>query len=414
MAKKKGKTGNKKAAKATKARCDIKKISIAIGAIAAVALGVCAFFLWPRALKVGFLDVDPALSASLGTVLSDWSAREGISVKVVTVREGVPDAKSLRGVDALFLYPSRPNKASAGLFVEVDKGLSSLMPLSLVRSIDGPVGSWAVPALVDTSELAWKKSVLPADRSGFPSGSGSIDSLLARKKRNDSDMLAVSGGDDGLLLDFTGLLVLEKGGLSAYEKLAAYLLSGEGSGESALDYDLGGTTLKTVLSGVSGYAKSGVIHPNWLDFKTGDTIACVDSSVAAFAVQTLFMHRQEKRESLSDWSSFPFIASDGKGTAVVSASVLSLALPKSGRLAQEGSRLASWLASAEGQRVLQASTGLAPAVSAVQASDGQANDARAAVGSAVVVQGLARDGFATAKGRTEFAATLRVYIRAFF
>jgi hypothetical protein len=391
-----------------------RRLLITLTALAAVGVGAAtlaaiSFF---RPLTVAFFDMDPALSASMKATINAWAKESRIKVRYAASPVSDIGAKGLRGVDALFLYPSRPNKEHAKAFAAIAPELSGPVALPLLRSVEASDRAWALPLLADTSELAWRKDIATAGKDPRKARLDGLDSFTGPGDKRRAALIIAAGGSDERLIDLAGLLVLEKGGKVAYEKLADYLHAKSTDAKTALDHDLGGFSLRSSLECLFRYGKSGFIHSSWLDFKEADSSACVDSSIAGLSIQSLSIHRREKREILQSWGSAPIVTRAGNGLPSVTATLVSLARPARGRDAKAFGRLVAYLISSEGQRALESSTGLAPTSAGASAIDIQANEARSTVSGAEVCQGLSLDGFSSASARAEFAASLRQYLRS--
>jgi ABC-type glycerol-3-phosphate transport system substrate-binding protein len=377
---------------------------------AALALGAAAVLLLPRGPRVGFYDVDPALAASAEKAIGAWAKAGGLPVRFRKASLADLGDKSLGGLDAVFLYPSRVNLRRAGAFADADPSLAASASLPLRKSLEAEGRAWLLPLLADTKELDWRKDLFSAGArpAGFRVG-GLDQGARALVKKVESPIVA-SGGDDGELLDLAGLLVIERGGLAAYGKL----VDAAGIAQDAFDRDLGGFSLRAAVEPLIRYRKDGLIHPNWLDFKDADVIAFVEGGLAGLSLQSLSIRRRVEHEAVTAWGSAVVAQGGGGGAGLpaVTASLLSIAIPKGGGSERRAARLAAYLVSNEGQRALQAATGLAPVAASVQAADIQAREARAAASGAEIAQGLSRDAFASAQERGKFAATLRNYLRA--
>jgi ABC-type glycerol-3-phosphate transport system substrate-binding protein len=381
---------------------------LALAAAAAILAGAAAAALLAarqRPLGVGFYDVDGPLRAALSRTVDSWAQASGTKTRYSTLDS--LDA-SLRGIDAVFLYPSGASAATAGNFAGLAPALTDRVSLTLRRAAEAGGRYWCLPILADTAELDWRKDAFAA--SPAP-GSFSIGALAAaaRAAKGKADApLVLSGGDDSALLDAAGLLVLEKGGIGAYGRLAAASRSMEAPG--AIAADLGGFDLRSALEPLAALRNERLLHPNWLDFKRADSRTFQAERLAALSLQSLSARRSVPYDALASWGSSVLLAGGGSGQPVVVASTPSIARPASSRAAKSFESLAEYLSSPKGQDALQAATGLAPASASARAADVQASEARFAASGSVVVQGLSRDGFGSDRARAGFAAELRRYL----
>jgi hypothetical protein len=379
-------------------------------AVAALAAGLAVWLLHPGRLRVGFYDVDPALVSSVSSTVDAWAKSQGMAVGYRKKQLADLGGKSLRGIDLVFLYPSRPNLARAEAFADANPALAARLPLPLRRSIQAGERVWALPVTADTKELAWRKDLFPKGAKTGDFRLGSLDERARSAVNKVDSPIVAPGGDDRELLDLAGILVLERGGLAAYDAFAG----STGLPGDAMDRDLGGFSLREAVAPLIEYRKDSLIHANWLEFKGSDVIAFVEDGVAGLSLQTFSIHRQVVHEAITEWGSavVALPAASGSGLPVATASILSMARPKTGGREKKAARLSEYLLSNEGQKALQAGMGLAPVSSTAQAVDIQASEARVVVDGAQVTQGLSRDAFTSADERARFASALRIYLRS--
>ena len=258
---------------------------LAIAAAAAAAIAATALFLIPKApLRIGFYDVDGDLAASVSKVVDAWAARSG--TKASGSMLGRLDAASLRGVDAAFLYPSAANEPSAGGFAPIPEELGARVSIPLRRS-------WCLPLLADTLELDWRKDLFGKEPASGRFGASALAAAAKAAKGKAATPLILMGGDDARLLDAAGLLVLAKGGIAAYGRLAA--LPRKAGADAALGADLAGFDLKSALEPLAALRNDGLLHPDWLDFKPGAAAAFVAEGLAALSLQSLSTRRRVPR-----------------------------------------------------------------------------------------------------------------------
>jgi hypothetical protein len=373
--------------------------------------GAALALLLPPRLTVAFCDMDPALAASMEKTIDLWAKDSRVSVKYRRAPIAALDAKSLRGVDVFFFYPSISNRRFSGSFATIKPELAEPLSLTLRRSVEADGRAWALPLAADTMELAWRRDLFGQGSKPGAARLSELGPLALAIREKTSTPLVISGGEDGSLLDLAGLLVLEDGGLASYRKLASLAEQENSSFAALLGQDLGsGRSLRSELECLKAYKEAGYIHNNWLDFKAEDLVSFIDGGVSGLAVESLSQHRLAAYEAISAWESAVIAATPNEGLPVVTASLVSIARPKAGGNEKAFSDLAAFLLSADGQRALEAGSGLAPTSSGVSAADAQASTARSAVNGAIVVQGFARDGFSSVASRSEFAEDLRLYL----
>lgn len=384
---------------------------IVVGAALLLGGGAALAFLLPPRLAVAFYDVDPALVASMERTIDLWAKDSRVSVRYRDKPVRGLDGNSLRGVDALLFYPSLANRRHSGSFATIKPELAEPLSLTLRRSVEADDRAWALPLAADTMELAWRKDLF--GQGGKPSELRLSElGVPARAiKEKTITPLAISGGEDGTLLDLAGLLVLERGGLAPYLRLASLTDRGDAHVAALLNQDLGGgCSLRSSLECLNACREAGSLHKNWLDFKGKDLVSFIEGGISGLAIESLAQHRRVAYEAISAWDSAVIMARPSEGLPVASAGLISIARPKAGRSEKAFGRLAAYLLSPEGQSSLESSSRLAPVAGGVSAADAQASTARSAVNGAMVVQGLSRDGFSSDVSRSGFAEELRLYL----
>jgi ABC-type glycerol-3-phosphate transport system substrate-binding protein len=381
---------------------------IALVAVAAILAAAAAVLLATRErpLSVGFYDVDDALRAGLSKTIDAWAKGAGAEAGYRTLES--LEAASLRGVDAVFLYPSGANASAAGGFASLAPASTDRVSPPLRRVAEAGGRYWCLPLLADTVELDWRKDAFAASPAQGRFGVGALAAAAKAAKGRGEAPLVLSGGDDSALLDAAGLMVLGKGGTAAYERLAEASRSMEAP--AAIAADLGGFDLRTAIEPLAALRNDRLLHPNWLDFKRADSRTFQTEGLAALSLQSLSARRSVPYDALAGWGSSVILAGAPSGQPIVIASTPSVARPASSRSAKAFERLVGYLSSPEGQDALQAATGLAPASASARAADVQASEARFAASGSAVVQGLSRDGFGTSQARAGFAAELRRYL----
>jgi hypothetical protein len=373
--------------------------------------GALTLLILPPRLTLAFYDVEPALVSSMEKTINLWAKEARVSVRYRDKPVSGLDDKSLRGVDMLFLYPSAANGRHSGSFSTLSPELVEPLSLPLRRSVEADGRAWALPVAADTMELAWRKDLF--GQGAKPSGLrlSDLGGLARGIKGKALTPLVTSGGDDRILVDLAGLLVIERGGLGPYLELAKLTDRGDGRVAALLDRGLGGgCSLRSSLECLADWKREGSLHQNWLEFKDKDLVSFIEGGISGLAIESLAQHRRVAYEAISAWDSSVIMARPSEGLPVATAGLVSIARPRTARGAKSFGRLASYLISQEGQRSLESSTRLAPVSSGVSAADAQASAARSAVNGAMVVQGLARDGFSSDASRSEFAEDLRLYL----
>jgi ABC-type glycerol-3-phosphate transport system substrate-binding protein len=381
---------------------------MALVVVAAISAGAAAILLATRQrpLGVGFFDVDSALQGALSKTVDSWAKASGARARCSSLAS--LDAASLRGTDAVFLYPTGANAPAAESFAGLAPGLTDRVSLPLRRVAEAGGRYWCLPLLADTVELDWRKDVFAASPAQGRFGVGALVAAARAAKGKAETPLVMGGGDDSALLDAVGFFALGKGGAEAYGRLASASRSMQPAAVIAVD--LGGFDLRSVLEPLAALRNDRLLHPNWLDFKSVDARTFQAEGLAALSLQSLSARRSVPHDALAIWGSSVLLAGGGSGQPVVVAATLSIARPASSRAAKAFERLVEYLSSPEGQDALQAATGLAPASASARAADVQASEARFAASGSAVVQGLSRDGFGNSQARAGFAAEIRRYL----
>ena len=166
------------------------------------------------------------------------------------------------------------------------------MPSSLKRSA-GKV----LPLVMDHYEMAYYREGMEKAKLDYPLSIPELQEFLKTMKGYVFSPFFCAGGEDEILLAFTGALIEGFGGTESYKK-AINLLLKKPSLAQTIDEELSVSkkagdkfTLRAILDMLRGWQNDGLVHPNWYVGRNGDLTAFMEDNQVGVMFTSLSKHR---------------------------------------------------------------------------------------------------------------------------
>ena len=150
-----------------------------------------------------------------------------------------------------------------------------------------------VPIILDCCEFDYSTAVMKKLKNGIPQSYDSFQGFLQQAKGVVFSPVYCNGGEDRILIDLIGALVMAQGGLSAYNRLIEGLRKTE-SVDSMLDVKLDGKalTLRALLDMIKAWPEEGLTNKAWYNGRGNDLVYFADSKQLGCFFTTLSEHRK--------------------------------------------------------------------------------------------------------------------------
>ena len=166
------------------------------------------------------------------------------------------------------------------------------MPSSLRRSA-GKV----LPLVMDHYEMAYYREGMQKAELDYPLSIPELQDFLKTMKGYVFSPFFCAGGEDDVLLAFTGALVEGFGGTESYKKAVSLLLK-KPSLAQTIDEELSVSkkagdkfTLRAILDMLRSWQSDGLVHPNWYVGRNGDLTAFMEDNQVGVMFTSLTNHR---------------------------------------------------------------------------------------------------------------------------
>ena len=166
------------------------------------------------------------------------------------------------------------------------------MPTSLRRS-----AGKALPIVMDHYEMAYYREGMQKAELNYPMSIPELQDFLKTMKGYVFSPFFCAGGEDEVLLAFTGALIEGFGGTKSYKK-AVNLLLKKPSLAQTIDEELSVSdkagdkfTLRAILDMLRGWQNDGLVHPNWYVGRNGDLTAFMEDNQVGVMFTSLTNHR---------------------------------------------------------------------------------------------------------------------------
>ena len=335
--------------------------------IAGVCIGIKAYKkrLADRTVKVAFYGLSEEITELLKGKIPQ---EENIILKFDVIPAGDLELEAVKGkYDILFTWRGDLTDALTASAEDIPAKLLESMPNS-VRN------KKCVPILLDHCELTFSKDVVSKAGGEIPLNYDDFYSFLKTSKSQVFSPFFCNGGDDRILIDFIGAMVMAKGGLKAYNKLIEEMREAE-SLEDLMDAKLDGKsfTLRSVLDELKTWPKDGLTHPSWYNGNGNDLLFFAEDKNLACFFTLLSEHRKIKFNVIKNYESSLIPPNQSASNYGLIAPAVSCMLLSDNSNCK---RYITGFFTEDAQTELSDKTNLAPVHYRAQAYDRQADDVR--------------------------------------
>ena len=318
-----------------------------------------------RTVKVAFLGLSEEMTSLIKGKIPQ---EEDIILEYDVISAGDIDLQAIKDkYDMLFTWRGEVTDTLADSAEDIPAKLLESMPNS-VRN------KKCVPILLDHCELAFSKDVVAKAGGEIPLNYDDFYSFLKTSTTIVFSPFFCNGGDDRILVDYIGAMVMAKGGLSAYNKLIEEMRKAEAL-EEVLDAKLDnkGLNLRSILDELKTWPKDGLTHPSWYNGSGNDLLFFAEDKNLACFFTLLSEHRKIKFNVIKNYESSlipPNMSASNYGLIAPAVSCM---------LLSDNSNCKRYIGeffTEDAQTELSDKTNLAPVHYRAQAYDRQADDVR--------------------------------------
>lgn len=378
---------------------------IALLAAGLAILGATLYFvLTPKSISVALIGIQgrgvDAIKNSLersGERFSFTYAPKGSAADLLAKRQA-PDIIIIQSGAELF---SIQEKLSA-----LPAALGSSLPTRILREHSSSNALKALPLLADGLELAWHRDLLAAEKLATPRSSGIIQEL-SRSAQQETPRLFFGTDTPSALLQVFSALVLENGGLNAYQALAQELK--ENAQNTSIDFSVileRHRSAQIAINTLSALRKNNALHPEWQQLSRKEVQTLMTRDQALFVIQSLSERRAVPYQSIFNYSSLRFPSGSERSDQAVIAPLICIAVSAEGKAAEKAIQAINTSFTIEGLPAVAKQAGLAPVALPPAAADIQAQELRSAVAIRPQVSGLYLDSFIRPEDAERFAQWL--------
>ena len=247
---------------------------------------------------------------------------------------------------------------------------STDIPQKILESIPRSMrNKKCIPILLDHCEFAYRSDLLTGDA---PASFNDFEAFLEYTKSKVFSPFFCNGADNRIFIDFIGVLVQAKGGLSSYNALISELRQAE-SLQDVIDKDLAGITLREILDMLKNWPSEGYTHPDWHKGRGNDLTYFAQEKQLSVFFTLLSEHRKISYNVVKNFvSAKSFSDKSANDYGIIAPAV-------SAMLISDNSNCKRYLAeflSLDNQMDLSNKTMLAPVHYQAEAYDRQADDVR--------------------------------------
>jgi hypothetical protein len=284
--------------------------------------------------------------------------------------------------------------------------LGSSLPTRILREHSSRNALKALPLLADGLELAWHRDLLAAEKLATPRSSGIIQEL-SRSAQQETPRLFFGTDTPSALLQVFSALVLENGGLNAYQALAQELK--DNTQNTSIDFSVileRHPSAQTAINTISALRENNALHPEWQKLSRKEVQTLMTRDQALFVIQSLSERRAVPYQSIFNYSSLRFPSGSERSDQAVIAPLICIAVSATGTRAEKAIQAINASFSIEGLSAVAKQSGLAPVALPPAAADIQAQELRSAVVIRPQVSGLYLDSFIQPEDAERFAQWL--------